>query len=134
MINSLITSWLTARKLIANDMKLCRLKQLKAKSAQSRSAMKSSQEELEKLMMEVPSTWSVMASQFVDMMKDAVALVTQHPYESVSNAISKSYDYVNSVESLDQLKQVIHLHHSIKKKNYFQVSAVMNRSLKKKNT
>jgi len=86
---------------------LQRLEELKAKNDGVRSEMKSAQKDLEKAVMDVPPTWTIMATQLADVMKDVLLPMIRNPRVSLSSAFSKSYDYMNSVNSISELKQKI---------------------------
>jgi len=86
---------------------LQRLEELKAKNDGVRSEMKSAQKDLEKAVMDVPPTWTIMATQLADVMKDVLLPMIRNPRVSLSSAFSKSYDYMNSVNSISELKQEI---------------------------
>ena len=92
--------------LIVNRLGTWRLEELKAKNDGVRSEMKSAQKDLEKAVMDVPPTWTIMATQLADVMKDVLLPMIRNPRVSLSSAFSKSYDYMNSVNSISELKQV----------------------------
>jgi len=86
---------------------LDRLERLNADNEVARSEMKRAHARLDKEMDDVPISWALIANQLLEAMKDVVLPAVLSPRQSITDVISKSYDYVHDVKSISQLKQKI---------------------------